>query len=88
MPYWETSAKVLLEKEGIEAEENLCDKFLSMSLPESANYLINTYNLKYTNQEVCQKIDDIMEEGLSRSFTGWGRKPLVPSTCAGDLRKV
>ena len=29
-----------------------------------------------------------VEEGLSRSFTGWGRKPLVPSTCAGDLRKV
>ena len=27
-------------------------------------------------------------QGLSRSFTGWGRKPLVPSTCAGDLRKV
>ena len=23
-----------------------------------------------------------VEEGLSRSFTGWGRKPLVPSTCA------
>ena len=29
-----------------------------------------------------------VEEGLSRSFMGWGRKPLVPSTCAGDLRKV
>ena len=35
MPYWETSAVKLLEKEGIKAEENLCDKFLSMSLPES-----------------------------------------------------
>src|SRR5574337_1047566 len=27
-----------------------------------------------------------VEEGLSRSFSGGGRKPWVPSTCAGDLR--
>ena len=44
MPYWETSATELLEREGIRAEDNLCDKFLSMSLPESADYLISKYN--------------------------------------------
>src|SRR5574338_515349 len=27
-----------------------------------------------------------VEEGLSRSFPGCGRKPWDPSTCAGDLR--
>ena len=26
-----------------------------------------------------------VEEGLSKSFSGCGRKPCVPSTCAGDL---
>ena len=29
-----------------------------------------------------------VEEGLSRSFSGCGRKPWVPSTCAGDLREL
>ena len=29
-----------------------------------------------------------VEEGLSRSFSGCGMKPLVPSTCAGDLREL
>ena len=29
-----------------------------------------------------------MEEGLSRSFSGCGGKPWVPSTCAGDLREL
>lgn len=62
MPYWETSATDLLEREGIRVEDNLCDKFLSMSLPESADYLISKYNLKYTNKEVCRMIDDIMLE--------------------------
>ena len=28
-----------------------------------------------------------VEEGHSRSFTGWGMKPLVPSTCAGAALK-
>ena len=27
-----------------------------------------------------------VEGGLSRAFPGLGRKPWVPSTCAGDLR--
>ena len=27
-----------------------------------------------------------VEEGLSRFFSGWGRKPWLPSPCAGDLR--
>ena len=29
-----------------------------------------------------------IEEGLSRSFSGCGRKPWVPSTSAGDLREL
>ena len=29
-----------------------------------------------------------VEEGLSRSLSGGGRKPTVPSTCAGDLREL
>ena len=29
-----------------------------------------------------------VEEGLSRSFSGCGRKPCVPLTCAGGLRKL
>ena len=29
-----------------------------------------------------------VEEGLSRSFSGCGRKPWVPSTCAGDLMEL
>ena len=29
-----------------------------------------------------------VEEGLSRSFSGGGGKPWVPSTCASDLRKL
>ena len=29
-----------------------------------------------------------VEEGLSRSFSGCGRKTWVPSTCAGDLREL
>ena len=29
-----------------------------------------------------------IEAGLSRSFSGCGRKPWVPSTCAGDLREL
>ena len=33
-------------------------------------------------------LGELWELVLDRAFTGWGRKPLVPSTCAGDLRKV
>ena len=29
-----------------------------------------------------------VEEGLSRSFSGCGRKPWVPSTCTGDLMEL
>ena len=29
-----------------------------------------------------------VKAGLSRSFSGWGRKPWVPSTSAGDLREL
>ena len=29
-----------------------------------------------------------VEEGVSRSFSGCGRKPWVPSTCTGDLREL
>ena len=43
---------------------------------------------QFTNKQLQNKMDNYVEEGLSRSFTGWDRKPLVPSTCAGDLRKV
>ena len=28
-----------------------------------------------------------IEEGLSRSFSGCGREPWVPSNCVGDLRQ-
>ena len=28
------------------------------------------------------------EEGLARFFSGYGRKPWVPSTCASDFRKL
>ena len=28
------------------------------------------------------------EEGLSRFFSGYGRKPRIPSTCACDLREL
>ena len=29
-----------------------------------------------------------IEEGLSRSFSGWGRKSWVPSTCAVNLMEL
>ena len=98
MPYWETSAVKLLEKEGIKAEENLCDKFLSMSLPESADYLIKTYSLNYSNEEICHKIDDIMLENyinyvnikphiidLLESFYNLGIKMAVASSTDREL---
>ncbi|MBP5342981.1 HAD family phosphatase [bacterium] len=62
MSYWEIAASELIRRKGITPKEDLCDRFLSMSLPEAAKYLKENYNLQYSIDEICQMIDDVMLE--------------------------
>ena len=61
MTYWSTAAFDYLTSLNLVSEKDLGNKFLAMSLPESADYMIKTYNLNKSKEEVCQGIDDVME---------------------------
>ncbi len=61
MWYWTEACPEYVRSLGIEPEENLSRKFLSLSLPESADYLIKNYGINLSNDEICKGIDKIME---------------------------
>ena len=54
------------------------------ALVKSSEVLLSALQKKRQQEEEAERLR--REEGLSRSVSGWGRKPWVPSTCAGDLR--
>lgn len=61
MKYWSMAPYEYVRIKGLKAEEKLSDKFLSMSLRESAEYFKKKYSLEDSIEKMMQDIDDIMD---------------------------
>jgi len=62
MNYWSNAPKIYIKKLGHICTDEMVVKFLSMSLPESAEYMKEYYKLDLSTKEIMQGIDDVMEE--------------------------
>lgn len=60
MPYWKNAAKDYLESINIKTDENLCEVFLSLSLPEGCKYLKDNYCSNKRVDEIANGINNIM----------------------------
>lgn len=57
MPVWENLGELYLRRLGIEAEKNLGTRLYTMSLEESAKYLIGQYRLDKTPEQVIAEVN-------------------------------
>ena len=57
MPVWENLGELYLKSLGIEAEKNLGSKLYTMSLEESAAYMIREYGLELTPEDVIRGVN-------------------------------
>lgn len=57
MPVWENLGELYLRRLGIEAEKNLGTRLYTMSLEESAKYLIGQYRLGKTPEQVIAEVN-------------------------------
>ena len=74
MPVWENLGELYLQRLGIEAEKDLGTKLYTMSLEQSAQYLIQTYHLDLTPEEVIagvnQEVKDFYAERVPLKVGG------------------
>ena len=62
MPVWENLGELYLNHLGIEAEKGLGARLYTMSLEQSAAYLIDRYHLEMTPEEVIRGVNREVEE--------------------------
>ena len=99
MPVWENLGELYLQRLGIEAEKDLGTKLYTMSLEQSAQYLIQTYHLDLTPEEVIagvnQEVKDFyaervpLKEGVRQYLNEFREKgvPMVIAT-TGDRKNA
>jgi len=62
MVYWSIAPFEYAKMKNIEPKEDLADKFLAMSLPESAKYFKDVYNVPDSLEKIMDDINSIMEK--------------------------
>lgn len=62
MPIWHDSGERYLKSIGVIAEPRLGDKLFSMTVDMGAHYLIETYNLDKTHEEIKNGINGMVEK--------------------------
>ena len=99
MPVWENLGELYLQRLGIEAEKDLGTKLYTMSLEQSAQYMIETYHLDLTPEQVIagvsQEVKDFyaervpLKEGV-RQYLNEFRERGVPMAIAttGDRKNA
>ena len=99
MPVWENLGELYLQRLGIEAEKDLGKKLYTMRLEQSAQYMIETYHLDLTPEQVIagvsQEVKDFyaervpLKEGV-RQYLNEFRERGVPKAIAttGDRKNA
>ena len=97
MPVWENLGELYLQRLGIEAEKDLGTKLYTMSLEQSAQYLIQTYHLDLTPEEVIagvnQEVKDFyaervpLKEGV-RQYANGDRHDRGQEKCGSSLEEI
>ena len=99
MPVWENLGELYLNRLGVHAEKGLGDILFSMSLEEGADYLISTYGLSMTPEEIIKglnrEVQDFYEnkvplkEGV-RQYLNEFRERKIPMAIAtsGDRKNA
>ncbi len=62
MPMWMTCGERYISSLGLEPEEKLGEKLLSMSMKEGADYLRKRYRLTFSDEEIFKGIDSVLEK--------------------------
>ena len=60
MPYWMNAGENFLESLQIQAEENLGEKLLDMTLQDGCIYLKEKYSLNLSPEQIEEKIKDML----------------------------
>ena len=60
MPMWMTCGERYISSLGLEPEEKLGEKLLSMSMKEGADYLRKRYRLTFSDEEIFKGIDSVL----------------------------
>ena len=68
MPYWMNAGKNFLESLQIQAEENLGEKLLDMTLQDGCIYLKEKYSLNLSPEQIEEKIKDILLSAYSEKI--------------------
>ena len=68
MPYWMNAGENFLESLQIQAEENLGEKLLDMTLQDGCIYLKEKYSLNLSPKQIEEKIKDILLSAYSEKI--------------------
>lgn len=60
MPLWLGCAERYISSLGLEPEKDLGKKLFSMNMKEGADYLKNKYNLTFSNQKICDGVNQVI----------------------------